>query len=670
MADKYLGKRLDGRYVLKEVIGVGGMAIVYKANDITENREVAVKVLKDEYAENEEFVRRFINEARAISVLSHTNIVKVYDASVSQTVKYMVMEYIDGITLKEYISRQGSLRWKDAVFFAVQILRALQHAHDKGIVHRDIKPQNIMLLADGTVKVTDFGIARFSRSSQQTITEKAIGSVHYISPEQARGEATDEKADIYSLGVIMYEMLTGTLPFEAESAVSVAIMQLQSEPKRPTRINKEIPLGVEQITLHAMKKDVMSRYQSAAEMLHDLEDFRRDPEMTFDFDCFVDDSPTRYVDIEEEEFFEDDEPETKEEHSRSVVVPILTGIAAAFMIALIFLGVVVLDDWFELGLFSTKTSAHTVVDFTGHTYESVMKNYGNVFTFETEYESTSDYPAGVVIAQSKASGQKVKKTQTIVLTVSAPLEQTTVPNVIGSTVNEVKNDIDRADLTYEIIYLETDAYEAGTIIACDPQEGSRVSINSVIKLTVAQVPGVENIEVPDVVSANWSSAVKMLESRGFTVNERQYVFSNGYTIDGEKLDFLKLDLPEGYVAGQTPDPKTEPSAPKGTAVTLYISNGWDYHPVEIRHTESLAPGNNVQYVAYINGEVVGTSEAFVTGSGQPVVFNVGVWCEYNKAPVVSTVYVKVKMLDDGTEWDYLVLSVDPLANSYEIVSQN
>ena len=180
MEDKYLGKRLDGRYLIEEVIGVGGMAVVYKATEITENRTVAVKILKDEYADNEDFVRRFINEAKAISVLNHINIVKVYDASVSDTVKYMVMEYIDGITLKEYIANHGSLRWKEAVFFAVQILRALQHAHDKGIVHRDVKPQNIMLLSDGTVKVADFGIARFARSSQQTVTNKAIGSVHYI----------------------------------------------------------------------------------------------------------------------------------------------------------------------------------------------------------------------------------------------------------------------------------------------------------------------------------------------------------------------------------------------------------------------------------------------------------------------------------------------------------
>ena len=226
--DNYVGKRLDGRYEVQEIIGVGGMSVVYKAYDNVDDRIVAVKILKDEFLQNDDFVRRFKNESKAIAVMSHPNIVKVYDVSFGEKLQYIVMEYVDGITLKEYIQKQGAITWNDALYFTTQILRALQHAHDKGIVHRDIKPQNIMLLADGHIKVTDFGIARFSRSETKTLTENAIGSVHYISPEQAKGEFTDERADIYSLGVVLYEMLAGCVPFDADSAVSVALMQVQT----------------------------------------------------------------------------------------------------------------------------------------------------------------------------------------------------------------------------------------------------------------------------------------------------------------------------------------------------------------------------------------------------------------------------------------------------------
>ena len=291
--ENYVGKRLDGRYEIQEIIGVGGMAVVYKAYDNIDDRIVAVKILKEEFLQNEEFRRRFKNESKAIAVLSHPNIVKVYDVSFGDRLQYIVMEYVEGITLKEYIEQQKVINWKEAVHFVTQILRALQHAHDKGIVHRDIKPQNIMLLQNGNIKVTDFGIARFSRSETRTMTESAIGSVHYISPEQARGEITDDKADLYSVGVVLYEMLTGQLPFQSDSAVSVAIMQLQSDPKSPRELNDQIPVGLEQITMKAMQKDVRDRYQSAAEMLLDLDEFKRNPNIKFNYACFVDNEPSK-----------------------------------------------------------------------------------------------------------------------------------------------------------------------------------------------------------------------------------------------------------------------------------------------------------------------------------------------------------------------------------------
>ena len=293
--DKYTGKRLDARYEIQELIGVGGMAVVYRAYDVVEDRIVAIKILKDEFLGNKEFIRRFKNESKAIAVLAHPNIVKVYDVSFGTKIQYIVMEYIDGVTLKEYISKQQSMDWKDAVYFTHQILSALNHAHEKGVIHRDIKPQNIMLLADGTIKVTDFGIARFSSNETQTMTDRAIGSVHYISPEQAKGSMIDEKADIYSVGVMLYEMLTGKLPFEADNAVSVAIMQMQSAPRKPTDINPEIPEGLEEITLRAMQKLPANRYSSAKEMMNDIEKFENDPQIHFNYKYFVDDNPTRFM---------------------------------------------------------------------------------------------------------------------------------------------------------------------------------------------------------------------------------------------------------------------------------------------------------------------------------------------------------------------------------------
>ncbi|MDE5564675.1 MAG: protein kinase, partial [Oscillospiraceae bacterium] len=300
--DKYIGKKLDGRYEITELIGVGGMADVYKATDVVDNKLVAVKILKKEFVENEEYLRRFRNESKAIATLSHPNIVKVYDVGFSDTLQFIVMEYIDGITLKEYIDSEQVLTWKDSVHFVIQILRALQHAHDRGIVHRDIKPQNIMLFTDGTIKVMDFGIAKFAREDERTGGDQAIGTVHYISPEQARGDETDEKSDIYSVGVMLYEMLTGQKPFDTDNPISVAVMHMQNTPERPRAINPDIPAGLEEIILRAMEKDAENRYQTAADMIKDIESFKANTLMTFGYyteedeedEVPDDDTPTQY----------------------------------------------------------------------------------------------------------------------------------------------------------------------------------------------------------------------------------------------------------------------------------------------------------------------------------------------------------------------------------------
>ncbi len=564
--DKYTGKRLDGRYEIHELIGVGGMAVVYRAYDIIDDRIVAVKILKDEFLGNDEFIRRFKNESKAIAVLSHPNIVKVYDVSFGDRIQYIVEEFIDGITLKEYLDQQKEIKWKEAIHFTVQILRALQHAHEKGIVHRDIKPQNIMLLQDGTIKVTDFGIARFSRSETRTMTDKAIGSVHYIAPEQARGDLTDEKADIYSVGVMLYEMITGRLPFEADNAVSVAIMQLQADPKPPKEINPAVPDGLEEITLKAMQKNPTQRYQSAAEMLRDIEAFRRNPSISFQYKYFVDEKPTKYIDAintvkNTEQPGYNDNYEYEEELNKSVpkkkrpvAVLVIAGIAAAFLIVAIGFGIAAL-----VHSFNSEVSNVSLPDFVGKTLTDVKdnKDYQN-FTFVTETQNDATQKAGIILNQTPKAGTMVKANAEITLVVNAGGKSIPLPDLSRKTQDEAIAALKQLNLPYEITPIEDDDTPEGSVKNTDPAAGTQVVEGStVIKVFISTGSGDEQIAVPAVIDKALEDAKAQITSAGLTVGDVTAKDDSGKAKD----TVLETDpLPGVKVA-------------KGTAVKIVVSSG-------------------------------------------------------------------------------------------------
>ncbi len=549
--DKYLGKRLDGRYEMRELIGVGGMAYVYKAYDSVDDRTVAVKILRDEFLTNEEFTRRFRNESKAIAILNHPNIVKVLDVGFGQHLQYIVMEYIDGITLKEYLDQRKDIRWKEAVHFAVQILRALQHAHDKGIVHRDIKPQNIMLLSDGTIKVTDFGIARLSRTEMRATMdgEKAIGSVHYISPEQARGEITDEKADIYSVGVVLYEMLTGRLPFEADNAVSVAIMQMQSEPTMPHLINEDVPEGLEQITIKAMQKDVDKRYQSAAEMLSDIDEFKRNPSIKFAYTYFVDETPTRYVDVitrvrgEEESTAKSRKSKTKDEDDhkkKTSTVAILIAVASAIAVVALVALAFILPNLLQSG----KKDNIAVYNFVGKHYNEEVQTYEKIgnYTIQIEQAYNDEQPEGYVFKQEPAAGTTIKMRGTVTLYISKGSKKEIVPTMTpGEKPNDVRRRLELAGFKVEELMESSAEVDEGMAIRLDPETGSQAEYGSTVTLFISSgKPQAEPIDMPNVENMSYDDAVKKLVTAGFDQTKIKKEDVNG-------------KAPQGTVVGVSPD---------------------------------------------------------------------------------------------------------------------
>lgn len=580
--DKYIGKRLDGRYEIHELLGVGGMAYVYKAYDNIEKRWVAIKILKEELAGNSDFLRRFRNESKAIAVLSHPNIVKVYDVSFGDRIQYIVMEYIDGITLKQYIEQQGEIKWREALYFTVQILRALQHAHEKGIIHRDIKPQNIMLLEDGTIKVTDFGIARFSQAETQTMTDKAIGSVHYIAPEQARGGYINDKADIYSVGVMLYEMLTGQLPFVADNAVSVAIMQMQAEPTPPSRINPSIPKGLEEITMHAMEKNPAQRFPSAADMLEDVERFRRNPEIVFHYGEQVDrayagTSADIYGNVQQNAAPQkyNDNYEYEEEYVRSQnsnrASKIILGIVAAVVFVAVIVGIGYLVKGkransgsgllgFLPGFSTSSTTSDEIVlpNFVGKIYASDIEGNSEYadLTFEITYGNVPSKQPGEVLHQTPAAGMTVKKGKTVSLTVNGEAEQVVVEDVKGYKQQDAYDALKALNLSPKIQAVADDDTAVGYVVKTDPAAGSTVSTGTTVTIYVSSGPSKESAVIPNIVGYQYSAAKEELEAAGFVVTAE-------YDDESDKDENTVLSV----------SPNEGEKAKKGSVVTVTVSSG-------------------------------------------------------------------------------------------------
>ena len=637
--DKYLGKRLDGRYEMRELIGVGGMAYVYKAYDSVDDRTVAVKILRDEFLTNEEFTRRFRNESKAIAILNHPNIVKVLDVGFGQHLQYIVMEYIDGITLKEYLDQRRDIRWKEAVHFTVQILRALQHAHDKGIVHRDIKPQNIMLLSDGTIKVTDFGIARLSRSELRATMddgEKAIGSVHYISPEQARGEITDEKADIYSVGVVLYEMLTGRLPFDADNAVSVAIMQMQSEPTLPHLVNEDVPEGLEQITLKAMQKSADKRYQSAAEMLSDIDEFKRNPSIKFAYTYFVDETPTRYVDAitrvrgEEEPSKKrrvDKEEKKDGEKKKISTVAILAAVAATIVVAVV--GVILVVFNF-LGNSGAKDEM-SVYNFVGKHYVDEVQKYELIGNYDIAIEEAynGDYGEGYVFKQEPVAGTKIKVGGKVTLYISKGSKKVKVPMMTpGENAEKFQQRLDTEGFQVQITEESSDKIQEGTLIRLEPESGTLVEAGSLITMFVSSgKPDAEPIDMPKIIGLDKNAAIEKLVIAGFDQTKITVEWVNG-------------DAAKNAVVGVSPD-DSQKQYPD-VNIKLSVSTGFRDGSISI-----AMPGIDkaVDLQFYVDGKL----DAALTGEYKNIMPN-----HYSTLTVTTTlakesypVTVMIRLADKG-----------------------
>lgn len=580
--DKYLGTMLDDRYEILEVIGAGGMAVVYKAMCHRLNRYVAVKILRDELANDEEFRKRFQTEAQAVAMLSHPNIVSVYDVSHSDGVEYIVMELIEGVTLMQYMKKKGALGWKEALHFAVQISKALEHAHEKGIVHRDIKPQNIMILKDGTIKVADFGIAALE-SAQEKKSDQTVGSVHYIAPEQARGEQPDPRSDIYSLGVVMYEMLTGKMPYDGDTAEQVAMKHITGHPVPPQELNPDIPEELAAITLKAMNSDINARYQSASELLRDLEDFRKQQAAAnlgsgSDEDVEILDVITPDVhpigksgELSKEKY--------ARRRRRSRKVSILSG-ACGVLVFLIAVFVFLWNYWLR-DIFSVAERIN-IPNFVGASYEDIVNSseFKKLFNFEVNYAIDPDVPEGQIISQDPEADRSmmvVPEGIDVSLTVSTGVRQTVIPDVTNKHYQEATIELQNAGFIVEIANTEaSDTVTVDYVISTDPAPGEELAAGSTVFLTVSAGPSIKLVTMPNLVGSTEKDAIARIESSNLSYGDTTYIHSDydEGTVIRQSIDaysdveehtriFIWVSL--GPETTPTPEPTPSPTPPAESA---------------------------------------------------------------------------------------------------------
>ena len=566
--DQYIGKMLDDRYEILELIGSGGMANVYKARCHRLNRLVAIKILKSDLADNADFRRRFHDESQAVAQLSHANIVSVYDVSTNPDREYIVMELIDGITLKQYMERRGRMDWRESLHFITQIMRGLSHAHSRGIIHRDIKPQNITVLRDGSVKVADFGIACLANQGQ-TLTQEALGSVHYISPEQARGDRIDARSDIYSAGVVLYEMLTGRLPFEGDSAVSVAIQHLSSVPLAPRDIDPSIPEPLELICMKAMNSDPNKRYASADAMIEDLEKFRRDPSVDMDYirqeltAPAADTEPTmplptaqvasavkKHTGELRREREEEEEPPRRDKKS----IAIIAGIFAAAVLLVVLLFKLILGDFGPAG----SNKSYPVPDIRGKTVEEAQEMEGvkDIFLIEVQgTRTTEEYQPGQIVEQDPAAGRTRKSNLVIQVYVAAEPEKVPMKDLVGMEYRQARVLLTDMGLDLKITTetVSSDKYGADAVIETVPAADEPLVAGQTVILWVSTGP--ETVTVPTFTGQDIANAVQNAQDLGLTVGEITY----------DTFSFA----PQGQVIEQSIRPTSE--VPGGTKISFTVS---------------------------------------------------------------------------------------------------